>query len=146
MCTGCVLKAFCTIVLRLMNLLNRHHWSQRTQHWDIYTSSRLVTSPQSTGQPTLWCSRWSHCAARCLRSLLDFPHWCHKTAYFICWTLRAVVYGPLPAAEVWLSTSSLCISVRLCECATNAIVRLCRLNSTAETSKHLNSWSICQYL
>lgn len=70
-----------------MNLLNRHHWSLWTQHEDIYTTSRLVTSPQLIGRPALWCLTWLNGAAHCMWSLLDFSHWCHKTAYFICWTL-----------------------------------------------------------
>ena len=92
MCRGCVLKAFPTIVFRLMNLLNRHHWSRWTQHEDIYTPSRLITSPQPTGRPLPWCLRWLNCAASCFRSLLYFPRWCHKTAYFIYWTLWAVCW------------------------------------------------------
>lgn len=84
-----------TIVLRLMNLLNRHH----SALGDIYTSSRLITSPQSAGRPAA-CGLWRlNGAARCLRSP---PPRCHNTAYFMCWTLWAV--------DLW-SNATLCISV-----------------------------------
>lgn len=66
MCRGRMLKAFPAIVLRLMNLLNRCQWSRWMKQENIYTSSHLITPPQSTGRPMLWCLRWLNGAAHCL--------------------------------------------------------------------------------